>query len=308
MSQSDPFNDHWYYQDGGNVRGPLSKERMIVAIMDRDIGADTAVWNTSWPEDAATKPLSDTALGDYLTDEARERHQPQPVSDTLAWVLALFPLAFLFIDSALIYNYSPVVFDDGYLFAVPIVYSLIALVDALSIRDSGRSRAPLYWFWVIPVYLAVRAHKLRRGVRFFWMWLVSSVLYGVVVFGIVDGGYFLPSSRPLPACSSPMVTETNKALFDEAVAQSSNPYGAMSRSLQNAIAGEYGNPYANGYSTYMPSPKATDIVDVEEVGETETVRSCQAVVATSHGPDVPIDYRVTRVDGGVEVELRSREG
>ncbi|WP_164999528.1 DUF4339 domain-containing protein [Salinicola tamaricis] len=307
MSESESFEDNWYYQGNGRVLGPFKREAMIVAIMDRDIGPDTQVWNTSWAEEAPTKPLRDTELSDYLTSDAREKYAPKPVTDRLAWLLALFPVAFLFIDSALIYSYSPIAFSNGYLFAVPILYSLIALVDALSIRDSGRGKTPLYWFWIIPVYLAVRAKTLKRGMRFFWIWLVSSVLYGVVVFGIVDGGYLMPSLRPLPSCSSPMVIDTNKRLFDDAMRKNRNSYGSMIRSLQNALSSEYGSAdYYSAYSHVSHSVKAADIVNIQQITETQDTRSCQGVVIPSRGPRMMIDYSITRRAGGVDIEMHSR--
>ncbi|WP_110661618.1 hypothetical protein [Salinicola socius] len=307
VSESEPFEDHWYYQGRRKINGPFNKEAMIVAIMDQDVDSDTQVWNTSWTENAPTQALRETELGGYLTDEAREKYTPTPVSDRLAWVLALFPLAFLFIDSVLIYNYNPIAFSNGYMLAVPLVYSLIALVDALSIRDSGRSRAPLYWFWMIPVYLAVRANKLRRGGIYFWLWLLSTVLYLIVVYGVVDGGYFMPSTRPLPSCSNSMIIDTNKELFDDAVAENRRSPNSLARSIQNALGTDYGNPYYDiGYNGFRQSPKANDIVEIAQITETQETRSCQAVVIASRGPRIPIDYSITRRSGGIEVTMQSR--
>ncbi|MBZ9557850.1 MULTISPECIES: DUF4339 domain-containing protein [unclassified Modicisalibacter] len=307
MSQPEIFENHWYYQDNGRIRGPFKKEAMIVSIMDHEIGPDTQVWNTSWSDATPAKPLRDTSFSDYLTDEARKKYTPKPVSDRLAWVLALFPVAFLFIDSILIYNYSPIAFSNFYIFGVPMVYSLIALVDALRIRDSGRGKAPLYWFWITPVYLAVRASKLKRGVRFFWLWLASSLLYAIVVFGVVDGGYLLPSLRPLPSCSSSMVIDTNKQIFDDAMRENRSSYASMARSLQNALGAKYGSPYHyNEYSGFGQNMKAEELANIQQVTNTSDVRSCQAVVITSLGPRIPIAYSIKRASGGIEVKLRSR--
>src|ERR1700744_2256763 len=98
MNDTMTSDEAWFYTQGGQRKGPVSADKLRELLTARTIDSETPVWRkglTDW------QPLHTTEIGAQLKDT------PPPVAanqinNGLVWALAFAPIAFLFVDLAVL--------------------------------------------------------------------------------------------------------------------------------------------------------------------------------------------------------------
>lgn len=94
-------DETWFYAQGGERKGPVPPDKLRELLATQTIDGETPVWRKG---SADWQPLRTTEIGTQLKDV------PPPiaashVNNGLVWALAFAPLAYLFVDVALL-NYQ----------------------------------------------------------------------------------------------------------------------------------------------------------------------------------------------------------
>jgi hypothetical protein len=181
----------WFYTDHGGQKGPVSTTRLRGLIAANRIGKDTHVWRNGLKQ---WLPIHETELVEGVGNVA----PPIPtqfISNGMVWLVAFGPLIFAVIDQAIKQNQISSGLGSGDIahlltagptglpFYVPgIVYGILCLVDAIRIEKAGYSSGymrPLAFF-IVPIYLFVRASKLRQTPYYGFVFLLFFVLSAVL--------------------------------------------------------------------------------------------------------------------------------
>jgi hypothetical protein len=167
----------WFYEDGGQRKGPITEENIITLINAIKVTYGSLVWKAGFPEWLRAE---DTELLPYL-----ERVSPPPITgkhigQSIVWTLAFAPIIGSILESIFAYavNNSDAaadmaISDSRYWFIT------LALNIALAYYDEGRLNRAGYdtskfkgAAWLVPVYLYRRAKALNQNLAYFIVWLV----------------------------------------------------------------------------------------------------------------------------------------
>ncbi|MCK1389005.1 DUF4339 domain-containing protein [Bradyrhizobium sp. 21] len=176
-------DEEWFYAQGGQRKGPVPIGTLRKLLAAQTIDGETPVWRKGW---ADWQPLRTTEIGIQLKDI------PPPiaanhVNNGLVWALAFAPLAYLFVDIALLnyQNSHPAgdEFFDAFLsplsWLVPLLTNAaLCLVDTEQLKRAGYSSGWLTFFALLlaPVYLFVRAQRLRQTPIYGFVWIASFIV------------------------------------------------------------------------------------------------------------------------------------
>lgn len=183
MSDAKTSDEGWFYTQGGQRKGPVPAERLRELLAAQTIDAETLVWRKGL---ADWQVLRSTEIGAPLKDT------PPPVATSqinngLVWALAFAPIAYLFIDAALL-NYQNThlpgdTFFEAFLspltWLIPItVNAILCLVDVEQLKRAGYSSGwmTLFALLLAPVYLFVRAQRLRQTPTYGFVWIASFIV------------------------------------------------------------------------------------------------------------------------------------
>jgi GYF domain 2 len=181
----------WFYTDHGGQKGPISTAKLKRLIATNQIGKDTHVWRNGLKQ---WMPIHETELVEGVGNVA----PPIPtqfISNSIVWLVAFGPLIFAVIDQEIKQNQISNALSTGdvrhLLVAGPvglpfyvqtIVYSILCLVDAIRIERAGYSSGymrPLAFF-IVPIYLFVRASKLRQTPYYGFVFILFLVLSAIL--------------------------------------------------------------------------------------------------------------------------------
>ena len=151
--------EQWWYLHEGQKNGPVAVEQI------KGLGANTLVWKTGmadWTRVAQIFPLTS--------------HPPIPVeeiSQMAVWFWSFSPLWLLLVPRITLIELGQLgIF--GVSFAIN---SIFYAWDLHLIRKSGRENDFWGWYWIfVPVYLFVRASKLKVSYVYAFVWLIMSLL------------------------------------------------------------------------------------------------------------------------------------
>jgi hypothetical protein len=176
-------DEQWFYTQGGQRKGPVPADELRELLATLTIDGETPVWRKGL---ADWQPLRNTEIGAQLKDT------PPPiaanhVNNGLVWALAFAPLAYLFVDAALLnyQNSHPAgdTFFEAFLaplsWLVPILTNAaLCLVDTEQLKRAGYSSGWLTLFALLlaPVYLFVRAQRLRQTPTYGFVWIGSFIV------------------------------------------------------------------------------------------------------------------------------------
>ncbi|QQO18611.1 DUF4339 domain-containing protein [Bradyrhizobium diazoefficiens] len=176
-------DEAWFYTQSGQRKGPVSAEKLSELLAAQTIDGETLVWRKGL---ADWQLLRTTELGTQLKDT------PPPVAanhvnNGFVWALAFAPLAYLFVDVTLLnyQNSHPAgdEFFDAFLsplsWLIPVLTNAaLCLIDTEQLKRAGYSSGWLTLFALLlaPVYLFVRAQRLRQTRSYGFVWIASFIV------------------------------------------------------------------------------------------------------------------------------------
>lgn len=171
--------DEWFYTHGGQRTGPVPADKLRELLAAQTIDGETPIWRkglTDW------KALKDTEFGAHLKDEPPPI-APSFINNGMVWALAITPIAYGFLDGA-IFNYrmSHQFEDNSNVLALGWIIPLIVnaglcLLDERQLKRAGYDSGWLTFFALLlaPVYLFVRAQRLRQPPTYGYVWIASFI-------------------------------------------------------------------------------------------------------------------------------------
>jgi hypothetical protein len=190
-----PAPNEWYYVANGARRGPTTAQTIRDLLNKKQIEPDTQVWRQGMPE---WKPLRESDLGNLVAAEP-PAISSKHIGDGYVWILALLPLVIGVIEAvvsasnqeaavrslALGFPYHP---SRGLPFQVPVIINgLLGWLDDRRLQQAGYgSRATRVTSVLLtPVYLFMRANRLRQRPYYAVAWIVSLIV-GFIIFASVE--------------------------------------------------------------------------------------------------------------------------
>jgi hypothetical protein len=183
MTDTTTSDEAWFYAQGGQRKGPVPADKLRELLAAQTIDGETPVWRKGL---ADWQPLNTTEIGAQIKDI------PPPiaadhVNNGLVWALACAPIAYLFLDVALLGYQNSHPADDTFFEAflsplswlVPVLTNaVLCLVDTEQLKRAGYSSGWLTLFALLlaPVYLFVRAQRLRQTPTYGFVWIASFII------------------------------------------------------------------------------------------------------------------------------------
>lgn len=183
MSDTTTSDEAWFYAQDGERKGPVPTDKLRELLATQIIDGETPVWRKGL---ADWQPLRTTEIETQLKDI------PPPiaashVNNGLVWALAFAPLAYLLVDVALLnyQNSHPAgdEFFEAFLsplsWLVPVLANaVLCLLDTEQLKRAGYSSGWLTLFALLlaPVYLFVRAQRLRQTPTYGFVWISSFIV------------------------------------------------------------------------------------------------------------------------------------
>lgn len=180
----------WFYTQGGQRKGPFPADELHKLLAARTIDGETPIWRQGL---ADWQPLRKTEVGTQLNDTPPPI-TPSHLNNGLVWALAVAPIAYLFVDAAILqYQLTHIVqFVDGnpvydppflvYLalltWLIPLLTNAtLCLIDAAQLKRAGYSSGwmTLFALLLAPAYLFMRAQRLRQTPTYGYVWIASFI-------------------------------------------------------------------------------------------------------------------------------------
>jgi len=176
-------DEQWFYTQGGQRKGPVPADELRELLATLTIDGETPVWRKGL---ADWQPLRNTEIAAHLKDTPPAVAANQ-LNNGLVWALAFAPLVYLFIDVALLNYQNNHPADDEFFetflsplsWLVPVLTNAaLCLVDTEQLKRAGYSSGWLTLFALLlaPVYLFVRAQRLRQTPTYGFVWIASFII------------------------------------------------------------------------------------------------------------------------------------
>ncbi len=161
----------WYYENKGKQHGPLNTFEMGLLLKDDTISNNTLVWKQSFPE---WKQLCDTELCEFIDISKPPPLTGDKVNNSAAWAIAFLPLFGGIID-ILAFGFFGIY---GYLLSWFLINATLVTWDNYLLKKAGyKSKDLVYGIFLIPVYLWRRSVKTEQTKVFFWIWIITFLVY-----------------------------------------------------------------------------------------------------------------------------------
>lgn len=173
-------DETWFYAVGGQRIGPVSADKLRELLDDQTIDRDTPVWRkgmTDW------QPLRTTEIGAHL-EETPPPIRSNDINNDFVWALAVAPIAYLFVQIA-INDYQSSHLGDDLSFSSTLVWLIptlanatLCILDERQLNRGGYSSGwmTLFALLLAPVYLFMRAQRLRQTPNYGYVWIASFVV------------------------------------------------------------------------------------------------------------------------------------
>jgi GYF domain 2 len=184
-------DEAWFYAQGGQRKGPVPADKLRELLAAQTIDGETPIWRKGL---ADWQPLRTTEIGAQLKDTP-PAIAADHVNNGLVWALALAPIAYLFVDLAVLnsqnthiiqYQDDTPVYDPFFAtFILPLTWLIplltnaaLCLLDTRQLKRAGYSSEWLTLFALLlaPVYLFVRAQRLRQTPTYGFVWIASFIV------------------------------------------------------------------------------------------------------------------------------------
>jgi len=172
----------WFYEEGGQRKGPVSENDMIQFIKTSVISHGASIWKKGYPD---WLKIENTELRIYLDDSAPPPLSGEHVNNTLVWVLAFAPIIGLMLEyfvAGAMYsgNASAVAIaikSNKFWFITLALNIGLAFFDEKRLKKAGHNTDKFKgWVWIVPVYLYQRAKQTKQNLTYFIVWIVCFVL------------------------------------------------------------------------------------------------------------------------------------
>jgi hypothetical protein len=191
LTDTTASDEAWFYAQGGQRKGPVAADKLHELLAAQTIDGETPIWRKGL---ADWQPLRTTEIGTQLKDT------PPPiaanhVNNGLVWALALAPIAYLFLDLAILNSQTAhiiqwqddtPVYDPFFgTFIAPLAWlvplltnAALCLLDTEQLKRAGYSSGWMTFFALLlaPVYLFVRAQRLRQTPTYGFVWVASFIV------------------------------------------------------------------------------------------------------------------------------------
>lgn len=183
MSDTTTNDDGWFYAQGGQRKGPVPADKLRELLADQTIDGETPIWRKGL---ADWQALRTTEIGTPLKDTPPPIAANQ-INNGLVWALAFAPIAYLFVEIALVGYQTTHPENDTFFeaFLSPLAWlipvttnAILCLVDAEQLKRAGYSSGwmTLFALLLAPVYLFVRAQRLRQTPTYGFVWIASFIV------------------------------------------------------------------------------------------------------------------------------------
>jgi len=170
-----PTNYQWYYTLNGNRVGPVDQSSAQRLITSGDIKRETLVWRqgmNDWQE-AETTELSSL----FASITSPPPLKGADVNNTSVWILAFVPLLSVLLENLL----KGVEIQSSLANPFLLTWYLnvgLCLADERQLKKAGHgTKGMTVWaFLLVPVYLFVRASRLKQRNAYAWVWMVMFVI------------------------------------------------------------------------------------------------------------------------------------
>ncbi len=191
----------WYYADGGNRKGPISREDVQRLIQNGKITGATSMWSG----DGDWMPAKDTEFSSLFV-ALPGVPPPLPgkdVDNKYIWAVVAVPIVGVivefFVGTELVWLYLT-------------LNIVCCILDGRKLKASGHKAPEAGWAFLIPVYLWKRATLLHHNKRiYFWGWIAAFVLS--ILIGMKGHEAMLEES------SIPLVSQILKDNFGSSAAE-----------------------------------------------------------------------------------------
>ena len=171
---------NWYFTENGQRRGPVTTANLVELLKAETISGDTPVWRKGL---ADWQPLRNTELAEHLQDTPPPV-APNFVNNSLVWTLAIAPIGYAFLagwrDMEIMEDpLGDHAFEQFIALGLPLLLNAaLCLIDEQQLKRAGYADRWLTLFGVLlaPVYLFLRAKRLRQTPTYGYAWVVSFVV------------------------------------------------------------------------------------------------------------------------------------
>jgi hypothetical protein len=173
-------DETWFYAVGGQRIGPVSGDKLRELLATQTIDGQTPVWRRGMVD---WQPLGKTEIGTHL-NETPPPIRANDINNGFVWALAIAPIAYIFVQIAII-DYQTFHLGEDVSFSSALVWLIPALANAtLCILDEQQLKRAGYnsgWMTLFalllaPVYLFMRAQRLRQTPNYGYVWIASFVV------------------------------------------------------------------------------------------------------------------------------------
>jgi hypothetical protein len=176
----------WHYFTNGTKNGPVSSNTIRSLLNKGEIEPDVQVWRKGMRDWAS---IRDSDLADLVTSDP-PAISSQLIGNGYVWTLAILPLVYGIIDVSIIssnqqaaarslilgFPYHP---TQGLSWQIPfLINMLLASFDVRRLKKAGYSSPWITALGILllPVYLFVRAKRLKQWPNYAVTWIVMLVL------------------------------------------------------------------------------------------------------------------------------------
>ena len=199
LSEAPASNDEWYYSINGVRKGPISETAIRELIAKNKIDSTDLVWKAG-QKDWQTVRESD--LGSFVASD------PPPlvggaVSNTIVWIIAFLPLILGSIEAGMAHNHNISNIGNAMLARAgqyngpeldfrlyALAYVFLGAWDMHNLKKAGYTTDLKIRFLAIlltPIYLFVRAKRLKQRPSYAITWAVLCVLSLLMVYSVQNG-------------------------------------------------------------------------------------------------------------------------
>lgn len=182
MTDTTTSNGTWFYTLHGQRQGPVPADKLRELLATQTIDGETLIWQKGLAE---WQPLRATEIGEQLKD-APPPIDASHVNNGWVWALAFAPIAYLFVDIAILGYQNSHPADDSFFHVVlaPLIWlpvfmnATLCLVDAEQLKRAGYSSGwmTLFALLLAPVYLFLRAKRLRQTPTYGFVWIATFIV------------------------------------------------------------------------------------------------------------------------------------
>jgi hypothetical protein len=159
----------WYYSQNGKRIGPCNENQICTLITTHTIRRDSLVWCeglVAWTPALQTDIrhlFGSAAMPPPLTGES--------VNNGIVWTLAFAPILAAFLQAILA---AVTETSKSHFWWVALLLNIgLCCADAQKLKNAGYDKIMRLWVFLVPVYLFVRASRLKQNNGYAFVWIAA---------------------------------------------------------------------------------------------------------------------------------------